>query len=193
VRCDRVRNEERVIFVFLLVSVCLGLVFAFLARDRIRAEGMFAMPALGFVGAFAGFLVAPCALYLAWAHPDWSWMYVVDPSGLSFALAPAWAVVQAGALFLGWAVGGRLVRTVSPRRIAVAVAVLGAAILALVVGLADRLALYGTYETFSYEVGFGLLDVKLGYVLVVMSMALAAAAAQVGLELARDSRRVRAR
>jgi hypothetical protein len=151
------------------------------------------MPVLGFVGAFTAFLVAPFALYLAWAHPDWSWMYVIDTSELSVALAPAWAVVQAGALFGGWALGGRLVRTGHHRRVAIAAAALGAVILALVVALGDRLALYGTYETFSYQVGLGLLEVKLGYVLVVVSMAMAAAVAQVGLELARDSRRVRAR
>jgi uncharacterized membrane protein YeaQ/YmgE (transglycosylase-associated protein family) len=185
--------QERAIFVYLLVSACLGLVFALLARDRIRAEGIFAMPAFGFVGTFAALMLMPCALYLTWAHPDWSWMYLVDSTKLSVVLAPAWAVVNAGALFAGWAGGGRLVRTGHHRRMAIAFAVLGAAILASIVGLSDRLTLYGSYETFAHDVGLGLLEVKLGYVLVVLSLAMTAAAAQVALELARDSRRVRAR
>ncbi len=177
----------------MLASGCLGLLFALLARDRVRADGLFATPAFGFVATFAALMVAPGALYLAWAHPDWSWMYLVDSSTLSAILAPAWAIVCAGALLAAWMAGGLLTKAGHPRRAVITTSVLGLVLLAVVVGLADRLASYGTYETFAHGVGFGLLEVKLGYVLIVLALAVAAAASHVALELARDSRRVRAR
>ena len=193
IRYDRFHREEKTIFVYLLVSGCLGLVFAIFARDRIRADGLFGMPAFGFVATFGALIVIPAALYLSWAHADWSWMYVVDASSLSAVLGSGWALAQVGALLAGWALGGRLVRSGNDRGAVIAIAATGAAILASITALADRLTLYGTHETFAHDVGLGLMEVKLGYVLVVLALAVAAASAQVCLELARDSRRVRVR
>ncbi len=169
------------------------MVFAAFGRDRIRADGLFAVPAFGFVLGFALILVVPSALYLGLVHPDWSWMYLLDPSSMSALLGLAWAPAQVVALMSGWALGGRLARAGQCRWSWVPVVVAVAGIVVVVAVFGDRLGVYGSYEAFAHGAALGLMDVKLGYVLVVLALALAVAGAQVGVALARDSRRVRAR
>lgn len=186
-------SEEWAILVYLLVALCLGLFFAFCGRDRIRADGIFAMPAFGFASAVALVLLAPGATYLSATHPDWSWMYFFEPSAMALPLALAWAALAVVALVLGWSVGAKFVRAGHTRWIALP---LGAGVLALAIAvfaLAGRLTAYATYDGFHAGVSAGLMDVKLGYALVIVALATAASSARAALDLARDSRRVRAR
>ena len=151
------------------------------------------MPAFGYVALFAALILAPTALYLVWAHTAWSWMYVVDPEAVpALAIVPV-VIGHAALVLLSWYVGGKLVRAGRRRGVVSSVAVGGGALVVGVGAFAGRLGEYGTFEDFARGTSAGLMDVKLGYVLVVMSLGVGAAAAHVALELVRDSRRVRAR
>lgn len=176
-----------------LLNACLGLAFAMCARDRVKADGPFAAPAFPLVGIFIGVVLMPIALYLYLAHPAWSWMYLVDPKGVpGLAIVPLLAA-HAGAVVAGWYLGARLIRTGRDRVALYAIA--GGAVVLLVasaIGWA-RIGAYGSYREFHGGQALDLWDVKLGYVLIGLVLGIGAAAGYVGLELVRDSRRVRTR
>ncbi|HWN70948.1 MAG TPA: hypothetical protein VNM90_25070, partial [Haliangium sp.] len=71
----------------------------------------------------------------------------------------------------------------------------GATLVLVALGLllSDRLGSYGSYEVFKAGASVGLLEVKLGYVLIAIFLGLGTAAAFVAVELLRDSRRARVR
>ena len=179
----------------LLLNGCLGLAFALCARERLRAEGPFASPSFPLVAIFVGVVITPVTLYLYAAHPAWSWMYLVDPSGIpALALLPI-LVAHGGMAVTGWYVGARLVRA-GKKKEHIALAALAAAALVAFVSLAlgwGRISHYGTYDEFHEGRALALKEVKLGYVLVALVVGVGTAAGFVALELMRDSRRVRAR
>lgn len=158
-----------------------------------RADGPFAAPAFLLVLSFCGVVMVPVVLYLYLAHPAWLWMYWIDPADVpSLAVVPVVAAT-AGALIGGYYLGARLVR--ADRARAARYAAIGAGVAAGAVAIAarDRLLHYGSFRDYRDGVALDLMDVKLGYVLVVVALGVGAAAVYVGLELFRDSRRVRAR
>jgi hypothetical protein len=161
----------------------------------VRAEGPFASPAFPLVASFIGVVLTPITLYLYLAHPAWSWMYLLDPSDI-----PGFAVISllfahGGALIAGWYAGARLIRA-GKRQEQIATYALAAGALVLLVWLGlswGRIGRYGTYGEFHDGRALALTEVKLGYVLVALTVGIAVAAGFVALELMRDSRRVRAR
>ena len=81
-----------------VAHLAVGLAFALCARERIRVDGPFAPPAFSLVLMHAAGVVAPVALYFYAVHPAWSWMYMIDPGGVSaLALAPSYVGVVASA------------------------------------------------------------------------------------------------
>jgi hypothetical protein len=182
-----------IIFLELLFNACLGLGFAVCARDRLRTDGPFAMPAFMLVLTFVGLVLVPATLYVYLVHTAWSWSYLVDPAKVPpLAVVPVLVTVTGG-LILGWYLGGWLIRSDRKRPLMYVGAGLGVALLAGMALLWARMTQYGTYEAWESGAVRGLMDVKLGYVLVVLVLAVTAAAGYVALELVRDSRRVRAR
>jgi hypothetical protein len=186
-------GRSRAIPLNLVFNACLGLAFAVVARDRIRADGPFAQPSFSVVLLFAGIILAPFTLYLYAAHGAWTWMYLVDPRRVpSLALIPL-LVLHAGALVVGWYVGCRLVRANRAKQALYAAGGGAAAIALLVLVLWGRLGYYGTYGEWADERALPIMDVKLGYVLIALVLGVAMAAVLTALELARDSRRVKSR
>lgn len=173
----------------LLFNFILGVVFALCGRERIRIDGPFAPPAFWLVLIFAGVILLPLAFYLYIAHPAWTWMYAVDPARVpSILLLPL--LVGHGLVFVGgWLVGGKLVRA-NRTRYAI-YGVLGASLLLIVFILMfwGRLGRYGTYEEFVDGRSLQLMEVKLGYVLIVILLGVGAAAVMTALQLVHDSRR----
>ncbi len=171
----------------------LGLAFALCARDRVRADGLFASPAFLLVLTFVGLVLLPAGLYLYIAHPAWTWMYMVDPADVpSLAVVPMLAI-HGGAMVAGYYVGGRLIRG-DRQRVLVYILAGGVVVLGLMILLLrERLFSYGTYMDWQRNTALDLMDVKLGYVLIALIPGIAAAAGFVALELFRDSRRVRTR
>jgi tetrahydromethanopterin S-methyltransferase subunit D len=151
------------------------------------------MPAFTLVALFSGLLLVPVTLYLYWAHDAWSWLYLVDPAEVpELAVIPV-VVVVAGATLAGWYVGALLVRADLRPALTYATGGVAAVLVLGLVLLRARLGAYGAYGDFHDGRAHDLMEVKLGYVLVVLLLALFGAAAVVALELVRDSRRVRAR
>lgn len=173
----------------LFFNFLLGFAFAICGRERIRIDGPFAPPAFWLVLIFAGVILIPLAFYLYMAHPAWSWMYAVDPERVpSILLVPL--LVGHGLVFVsGWWAGGKLVRAHKTRQ--ALWGLLGAALLLVVMGLVfwGRLGRYGTYAEFADGRALPIMEVKLGYVLIVIVLGLGAAAVMVALQLLQDSRR----
>jgi hypothetical protein len=181
------------VLVAVVLHLAVGLGFALVARDRVRADGPFAMPAFYLVLMHAGGVVAPIMLYFYAVHPAWSWMYAVDPSSVpALAILPlivGHAVVEIGAFYAG----ALLIR--ADKRKVIAYTAGGLGLLALIFTLVwrGRLGLDTTYAGWQAGRGRELMEVELGWALLVSLMASAGSIAYVTIELLRDGRRVRAR
>lgn len=176
-----------------MINLGLGLGFALCAKDRIRVDGPFATPAFLLLLIYLGVVLLPATLYLYVVHPDWAWLYIVDPVDVpGLAVVPV-LVAHGGVLVAGWYGGAWLLR--SDRGRAALYTVLGAGALTglMVLLLRRRIGTYGSYSDFHDGAAANLLDVKLGYVLIALALAMALATVFTALELLRDSRRVRAR
>jgi hypothetical protein len=176
-----------------LANLAMGLGFAVLARDRLRADGPFAGPAFLFVVLHAAVVVAPVALYFYAVHPAWAWHYWVDPAHVpGLAVVPLF--VGHAALVIGaWYAGALLIRRDHRD---VALYVLGGIAFALVIAvllLWHRLTTDASFSEFHAGGGVGFLDVELGWAVITSLMAIAGSTIYVALELLRDGRRVRSR
>ncbi len=156
-----------------------------------RADGAFAQPASTLVLMFLGLIMAPITTYLYAAHASWTWMYLVNPEAVpSFAILPLVALHSATVL-LGWYVGARLILA---GRLMIAAYVSAAAAVVSLLGVLifwNRLGRYGTYVEFEQHRALPIMEVKLGYVLVALTVGVVASAAFVAFELLLDSRRVK--
>jgi hypothetical protein len=161
----------------------------------VRAEGPFASPAFYLVASFIGVVLTPITLYLYLAHPAWSWMYLIDPSSVPGLAVITLLVAHGGAAIAGWYAGARLIRAGKRQeQIALYGLIAGGVVLLAALLLSwGRIGRYGTYGEFHDGRALSLTEVKLGYVLVALTIGLLVAAGFVALELMRDSRRVRAR
>jgi hypothetical protein len=176
-----------------LANLALGLGFALLARDRIRADGAFAGPAFLFVVLHATVVIAPVALYFYAVHPAWAWHYWVDPAHVPILALVPLVVAHAGLVVAGWYGGARLLRR---ERRDVALYLLGALSLAFLLAtglLFHRLTTDASYAAYHRGEGASFLEVELGWAVVTSLMATAGSAVYIAIELHRDGRRVRAR
>ena len=165
--------------------------FAWIARDRIRADGPFAPPAFLLVALHAGMVVAPVALYFYIVHPEWAWMYLVDPARIPGLAVLPLVVGHAGLVGIGWYVGAWLLR--SDRKQILLYLLGGVSLIGLVVVIltANRLTHSATYKGWELGATVGLFDVELGYSVTVALLAVAGSVAYVVVALLADRRRVR--
>jgi len=186
-------GAEALILVAALANLCLGLAFAVLARDRVRADGPFAGPAFLFVVLHAAVVVAPIALYFYAVHPAWAWHYWVDPAHVpGLAIVPL-VVGHAGLVIGGWYGGAQLIRHDRRDLALYALGGLALTFVGVTVALAHRLTTSASYEAFHQDHGAGFLQVDLGWAVITSFMATAGSAIYVAIELLRDGRRVRTR
>ena len=176
-----------------LANLAMGMGFALLARDRVRADGPFAGPAFLFVVLHAAVVVAPIALYFYAVHPAWAWHYWVDPAHVpGLALVPL--VVAHPALVIGGWYGAAFLLRRDRRDIALyAAAGLGASFVLAVLLLYTRLTTDGTFAQYHKGEGAGFLDVELGWAVITSLMAGTGSTVYVALALLGDGRRVRSR
>jgi hypothetical protein len=150
------------------------------------------MPIFVLVLFFLGAVDAPIVLYLHWVHPAWTWHYLFDPASLPQGSALVVVLLQCGALVGAWYLGAHLIRSRSRRAVVIELAAAAALAAASALVLWRRLGAYASFDAFIPGHTTGLMEVKLGYVLIVLVAGLATAAAFVAVELARDARRIRA-
>jgi hypothetical protein len=177
----------------LFFHASLGLIFALCARERLRADGPAASPSFLLVAMYTGFLVVPITFYLYAVHPAWSWMYWVDPDKVPALLLVPIVVGHAAVLLGSFYGGGLLIRADRRPFLMYGAAASGAVAVVGVLVFRGRLGTYASYAGWKHGAGRPLLDVKLGYVLIALVLALGAAGTFVMLELVRDSRRARSR
>jgi hypothetical protein len=175
------------------VIAWLGLFFGWCARERVRADGPWAQPAISLVLVFVAIVVAPCGLYFYLVHPAWSWLYLVDDAKVPGFVAVTVVVAQAGALVLGYYGAAKLVRSGREPVLRFGLPGVAAFLLLMMILLRGRIGTYGSYVAFKEGYSRPLMDVKLGYVLIAVVIGAGAAAAVVAYELVRDGRRAAAR
>ena len=181
------------IFVALIINCSLGLWFALSARERIVADGPWGNPAFPLVALFAALLIAPASAYLYLAHPAWSWMYALDPASVPRLAALPVTVAQFVAVVGSYYLGARLLRRGQTKALLYISLASGGILLLAGMLLRSRLFSYGAYQDYAAGQAQDLMEVKLGYVLVALTLGLSFGAGYVILELLRDSRRVRTR
>ena len=167
----------------------LGLAFARAAATRVKVDGPWAQPAILFVLLFIGIVRVPVTLYMYLAHPDWSWFYMVDADRVpGLALVPL-VFADAALIVGGYYLGTRLVRAGKENVLHGLLAGLGVLGLLIVLVAWQRAFSYGSYEQFHSGHSLGLLEVKLGFVVIVVAVGFVTAAALVAFELWKDARR----
>lgn len=156
-------------------------------------DGLWAQPSITMIALFAAMILAPTTLYFYLAHPDWSWLYLVDPARIPKLLVVSLVAVKAAALLGGYGAGVKLVR-LGRDKVALYAAGGGFGLLTLLAFLLrHRLFRYASYEQFHQGFAISLGEVKLGYVLVAVTIGTWASIAFVGWELVRDGRRAASR
>jgi hypothetical protein len=186
-------SPEAVIPVVALVNLLFGIGFALIARDRIRADGPFAVPAFQLVALHAAAVVAPVALYFYAVHPAWSWMYWINPGKLAGVAVLPLMVGHAALVIGGWYGASLLLRRGHQRALVYAAGAVAVVLLVLVIGGIHRLSTAADYPGWQDNQGTSLFAVQLGWAFVVSLLALFGSAIYVAIELGRDGRRVRSR
>jgi hypothetical protein len=158
----------------------------------LRIDGPLAVPAGLLVLMFLGMIRLPMMLYLYLVHSAWSWHYLFDPSDMSILALLLVALLQCGVLVGAWFLGAYFYQAHKRRAVLAMLVSSALAVVVMSVMLAGRLAVYGSYQAYAGGTTAGLMEVKLGYVLIALLVGLGSAAAYVSVELVRDSRRVRA-
>jgi hypothetical protein len=161
-----------------------------LARDRVRADGAFAVPAFVLVSQHAA-AVATVALYFYAVHPAWSGMYVVDPHHISGLLVLPLMVGHAALVLGAWYGAAQLLRRDHLLALLYTGGGLGLLTFLLAVLGRARLATAADFAGYAAHRGVALFSVELGWAVLVAMLALVASAAYVAFELHRDGRRVR--
>lgn len=167
-----------------------GLGFALLARDRVRADGVFSIPVFVLVLQHAA-AVSAIALYFYAVHPAWAGMYFFDPSHVSGLLVVPLMVGHA-ALVVGAFYGGAQLLRRKPLAPTLYTGG-GLLLMTLLLGVFGRARLVtaADYNGYAAHRGVALFSVELGWSVLVATLALVASAAYVAIELLRDGRRVR--
>jgi hypothetical protein len=182
------------ILIALLLDVWLGGFFAWCARARLASGGPWTQPSSTLVALFVGIILVPITAYLYLAHPDWSWLYLVDPERVPRLFVVPIVAASAAAVAGGYYGAAVVLAKLRDRRVVPGlIAAVGALVLLLAFVARGRLLRYGSYDEFHGGRALPLFAVKLGYVLVAVIVGTAAAATFVAWELWRDARRAAAR
>jgi hypothetical protein len=177
-----------------VLELWLGGFFAWCAAARLRADGVWAQPAVLLVALYGAIVLAPATIYLTLAYPDWSWLYLFPATRLPGLAAIPLAASAIAALIGGWFGVGRLVVLgVDRRRIAMGLGGVAGVLLLVVIAARARVFSWGTTADFRAGRALSIFEVKLGYVLIALAIGAIAAGAFVAWELFRDGRKASSR
>jgi hypothetical protein len=140
---------------------------------------------------FEAIIVWPVGLYFQWVHPDWRWMYAVDPrrlpAGISLLVLFAEAVTLLGGYLTGWA----LIRARKEPAVLGLLGGLALSLLLLLIFGRARLFQQGTFAEFQAGRAIAAGDGKLGWAIGTCSLGVGLAAAVVAFTLREQGRRAR--
>jgi hypothetical protein len=168
-----------------------GLLFAFAARAQFQngvspwGRELFA------VLSFEALIAWPVALYFYMVHPDWSWMYFVDPRRLPMGMAPLILLGNVATLLSGYVIGWALLRA---RRDHAVMATLGALCLLLLIftlALSGRILTSSTFTQFHLGRLRGGSTGRLGWSLWICGIGTSGAVVSVFLHLREQGKRPR--
>ena len=108
-------------------------------------------------------VVTPALLYFGFVHPDWTWLYLVDPRRLPAGITILFVLATAAALLGGYLGGWVLLRARHRQALMGIIAVGGAALLSALFVFRDRLRHAGSYLEFTTGNAPLLAERKLGW------------------------------
>ncbi len=114
---------------------------------------------------YHGLIVSPLVIYVGLVHPDWSWMYLVDPARLPFGTIVLVVLGTAAAELGGYLGGWALLRASHKRELWIALAGLVLLTVGLVIGSRERLASSGSFAEFAVGAAVPIATRKLGWAL----------------------------
>ncbi len=170
-----------------------GLLFARCARDRVRTAGPFATPSVWIVLAFTCIVAIPKTLYLYTAHPAWTWLYLLDPEHVPWFMVIPVVLAHGGALVGAWIAGAVAYRNERAHMVPLTAGLLALLLVVSLVLLTNRLTVYGSFQVYEAGSAVGIMDVKLGYSLIAISLGAGLSVVLAAVELVRDARRSRLR
>ncbi|MEO8705591.1 MAG: hypothetical protein ABI867_36510 [Kofleriaceae bacterium] len=142
----------------------------------------------------AGVVVTPIALYFYAVHPDWAWMYWINPEKVAGVAVLPLMVGHAALVIGGWYGASLLLRRGYQGALLYVAGAIALLLLVLVVGGINRLSTATDYYGWETKRGTTpLFAVRLGWAFVVSLLALFGSAIYIAIELGRDGRRVRSR
>ena len=174
-----------------VLNLTLGMILAYAAKDRLNAHGAWSSPALQITALFFGVVIFPFAIYCHVVHGSWASLYLVDGANIHVAWRIVFALVQSLGLLIGWVMSVKMLKLLGDRKFLIATCGVGMFGLLLTLVFSERLGKYGNYLDWQGERALPLWQVKLGYVLVLMALAVAAGLIFTAMELHKDGRRVR--
>jgi hypothetical protein len=121
---------------------------------------------------YQGLVTTPAILYVAIVHPDWSWLYWVDPARLPFGTTTLVVIGAAAAELGGYLAGWAMLRARRRRELAICVAAVALVLVVLVILLHDRLVRAGTFSEFSLGTAARTSERKLGWSLGIVDIGL---------------------
>ena len=123
-------------------------------------------------------IVSPVVVYLGVVHPDWSWLYFVDPARLPVGTVALVVLSTAAAELAGYLGGWALLRAGHRRELALAVAAIALLSIVFAIAVRHRLSSAGSFAEFAVGASVPIGTRKLGW-----SVAIAGLGAVVALFL----------
>jgi hypothetical protein len=175
----------------LSLALLLGTIFAAAARSQFKAGQSPWGRELYAVLLFEGIIAWPVAIYFLLVHPDWSWLYLVDPNRLSWAISALVLVAHAVLLVGGYLAGYALVHGRRERELGIAMAVFAGAVLIATVLCRGRVLASGTFAEYHAGYAASMFERKLVWSLGATGLAVVTAAVIVGVAVWEHGKRYR--
>lgn len=136
-------------------SLLIGSSVAYGARVQIRTlqRHVFATRYFTALTMLELMIVLPVGIYFYIFYPDWSWMYLVDPTRLNPAVVPMAMAAYPVAAAMGYLVGYYSARSGSDWVTLMFVAFMAVGLLSLFIAAKNQLLWVGTYEQYHRDVG----------------------------------------
>jgi hypothetical protein len=140
---------------------------------------------------FEGIIVWPVALYFYFVHPDWSWMYFVDPQRLPWGIASLVLLAYVATLLGGYLGGWALARARQERLLYGAVGLVGLVLIIFLIAGRTRLGHDGSFAQFHAGSAVSVGEGKIGWALAATTTGVIIAIALVGFTLWEQGKRSR--